>query len=236
MRSLGRLSSKWTAFFGVLAALSCMIQPAVMVKENDFKKCHQSGFCKRNREYADNAVSQASTWAAPYNILSDSASFKDGQLQAVILKTINDAQETVRLPLTVSFLASGTARVSVDEEKRQKGDIVLRNDSPVRKERYNEAEKHTIVGGLNLDKDAKVTYQDKDQITIQYGPSSKFEAVIKFSPFSVDFKRDGSSHIKLNDPACSTWSIGVPRSTSPSRKRRRARRPPTRRTPPSPLT
>ncbi|KZL87529.1 glycosyl hydrolase family 31 [Colletotrichum incanum] len=199
MRSLGRLSSKWTAFFGVLAALSCMIQPAVMVKENDFKKCHQSGFCKRNREYADNAVSQAATWAAPYNILPDSASFKDGQLQAVILKTINDAQETVRLPITVSFLESGTARVSVDEEKRQKGDIQLRNDSPARKERYNEAEKHTIVGGLNLDKDAKVAYQDKNQITIQYGPSSKFEAVIKFSPFSVDFKRDGSSHIKLND-------------------------------------
>ena len=171
---------------------------AVAVKEHDFKKCVQSGFCKRNREFADHALG-ASAWQSPYTVLADSASFKDGQLQATVLKTINDQGDTVRLPLTVSFLESGTARVTVDEEKRQKGEIELRHDSKARKERYNGAEEWVIVGGLAVDTAAKVAHEDKNQITIQYGPASKFEAVIKFSPFTVDFKRDGKSQIKFND-------------------------------------
>lgn len=169
------------------------------VKEHDFKKCHQAGFCKRNRAFADNAIGAGSSWQTPYNILPESTSFKDGQLQAVILKTINDQGETVRLPITISFLQSGTARVTVDEEKRQQKDIELRHNSAVRKERYNEAENWVIVGGLTLDKEAKVAQEDKSHITIKYGPGANSEAVIKFSPFGIDFKRDGTSQIKFND-------------------------------------
>lgn len=75
----------------------------------------------------------------------------------------------------------------------------MRHDSKARKERYNEAEQWVIVGGTALDKAAKVDYEDKTQLTVKYGPSSKFEATIKLSPFSIDFKRDGSTQIKLND-------------------------------------
>lgn len=170
----------------------------VSVKENDFKKCHQSGFCKRNRAYADNAVSQSSTWNSPYAVLADSPALKDGQLQATILKTINANGDTERFPLTVSFLQSGSARVTVDEEKRKTKDIELRHNSHARKERYSEAESWVIVGGLDLDKTAKVAHQDKSQITIKYGADAKLEAVVKFSPFEVDFKRDGLSHVKFN--------------------------------------
>lgn len=170
----------------------------VAVKEHDWKKCDQSGFCRRNRAYADHALS-AISWESPYKIAPETGSFKDGQYQAIILKTINDHGETVRLPLTVSFLESGTARVTIDEEKRQKGEIELRHDSKARKERYNEAEQWVVVGGMTLDKGAKVDYEDETQMTVKYGPSSKFEATIKFAPFSIDFKRDGASHIKFND-------------------------------------
>ncbi len=172
---------------------------AVAVKEHDFKKCDQSGFCKRNRAYADAAVSAGSSWEAPYRVLAESASVKDGQLQATILKTVNDKGDTVRLPLTVSFLQSGVARVTVDEEKRQKKEIELRHNSIARKERYNEAEQLVIVGGLALDKDAKAVSQDKTAVTVKYGPAGKFEAHIKFAPFAIDFKRDGVSQIKFND-------------------------------------
>ncbi|OLN93241.1 Glucosidase 2 subunit alpha 2 [Colletotrichum chlorophyti] len=199
MRPLGALSKRWTAVSAALMMMCCTIPPVVSVKEHDFKKCHQSGFCKRNREYADRAVSEASNWISPYDILPDSAYFSDGRLEALILKHIDDAQEAVRFPLTVTFLESGTARVSIDEEQRRSGDIRLRHDSPVRKERYNEVEKHTIVGGLGIAKDAKLISKDGDQLTVQYGPDSRFEAVVYFSPFRMEFKRDGASHIKLND-------------------------------------
>ncbi|KAK3325593.1 glycosyl hydrolases family 31-domain-containing protein [Apodospora peruviana] len=187
-----------TALICLLSAFSALFTPAVSVKEHDFKKCDQSGFCKRNRAFADHALGSGH-WQSPYNILPETKSFKDGQFHATILKTINNNGDAVKLPLTISFLESGTARVTVDEEKRQKKEIELRHDSKARKERYNEAEQWVIVGGLALDKDAKVGSEDKSQITVQYGPSSKFEAVIKFSPFTIDFKRDGSSQIKFND-------------------------------------
>ncbi|KAI9151321.1 Glucosidase 2 subunit alpha 2 [Paramyrothecium foliicola] len=198
MRPPGILSQKWAAS-AVLTMIACIAPSVESVKEHDFKKCHQSGFCKRNRDYADNVASQASDWISPYNILPGSSSFNHGQLQAVVLKTIDDTHDPVRFPITVTFLESGTARVSIDEEKRRNGDIQLRHDSPVRKERYDELEKHTIVGGLDPAKDATVVADDGDRLVIQYGPESRFEAVINFSPFSVEFKRDGDSQIKLND-------------------------------------
>ena len=130
-------------------------------------------------------------------MIVDSPTLKDGQLQAVILKTLSANGETARFPITVSFLKSGAARVAIDEEKRQNKDIELRHNSVVRKERYNEADKWAVVGGLDLDKDAKITHQDKAQINVKYGKD--LEAVIKLSPFEVDFRRDGHSHIKFND-------------------------------------
>ncbi|KAK3327601.1 glycoside hydrolase family 31 protein [Cercophora scortea] len=198
MLTPGHMSARWTSLFCLLSVLCALFTPAVSVKEHDFKKCDQSGFCKRNRAFADQAVA-SSSWHSPYNVLPESKSFKDGQLQATILKTINDNGDTVRLPVTISFLQSGLARVTVDEEKRQKKEIELRHDSKARKERYNEAEQWVIVGGLALDKDAKVTYEDKNQITVQYGPTSNFEAIIKLAPFGVEFKRDGKTQIKFND-------------------------------------
>lgn len=210
------LSCRWTTllFVGVLL---CLMQragtklrcskhsieleltvPLVAVKEHDFKKCHQSGFCKRNRAYADDAGSKGSNWISPYTIIPDTTLFKDGQFQAIVAKTINDQGETVRLPLTISFLQSGTARVTLDEEKRRNKDIVLRNDSPARKERYNEADTWVIVGGLELDKAAEVSFKDDTQLNVKYGPESKYEAVIKFAPLEIDFMRDGASHVKFN--------------------------------------
>ncbi|KAK3359351.1 glycoside hydrolase family 31 protein [Lasiosphaeria hispida] len=214
------LSGKWAAYACLASTLCTLFTPAVSVKEHDFKKCHQSGFCKRNRAFADHAIG-SSAWKSPYNILPESGSFKDGQFQASILKTIDDDGNTVRLPITVSFLGSGTARVTVDEEKRQKGEIELRHDSKARKERYNEAEQWVIVGGLALDKEAKVAYEDKSQITVKYGPSSKFEAVISFSPFSVDFKRDGSSQVKFNDRGLLNvehWRPKIEKPAEPEKK------------------
>lgn len=86
--------------------------------ENDLKKRHQSDFCKRNRDYGTAASAQGSAWIPAYSIKPGTVFSKDGQLSAVIHKTINDQKATVNLPVTVSFLESGTARVTIDEEKR----------------------------------------------------------------------------------------------------------------------
>jgi alpha 1,3-glucosidase len=188
------------------------------VKEHDFKKCHQSGFCKRNRAYADTASAQASTWVSPYNVVHDSLTFKDGQISGVILKTVNTNGDTERFPLTVTFHKSGTARVTVDEEKRMNKEITLRHDSPVRKERYNEADRWAVVGGVETDKDAKLSHQDQSQINVNYGPDLSFEAVFKLSPFEVDFRRDGISQVKFNDRGLFNMEHWRPKVENPEPK------------------
>ncbi|KAF2113743.1 glycosyl hydrolases family 31-domain-containing protein [Lophiotrema nucula] len=190
--------SSWMAYFFLLAAWCCLFSPAVMVKHENFKKCDQSGFCKRNRAFADTAAA-TSSWTSPYALDPSTVKFKDGTLSAVVLKTVGDG-EKVKLPLTVTLLESGVARVTLDEEKRQKGDIELRKDSKARKERYNEAGKWALVGGLETSKGAALSEKvEKGYTKVFYGVGGKHEAVIQHSPFGIEFKRDGETHVKFNE-------------------------------------
>ena len=168
-----------------------------MVKHENFKTCDQSGFCKRNRAFADEATSRRSSWVSPYRIDAKGLTVKEGQVVGTILKTLDNSNEVIRLPLAVSFFKSGSVRVTVDEEKRQKGVIELRHDSKARKERYNEASKWAIVGGLDLDRSVKGTIE-KESTVVNFGPDGSYQAVIHHSPFGVDFLKDGHAHVKLN--------------------------------------
>ncbi len=172
----------------------------VMVKHENFKTCDQSGFCKRNRAYAGSITSRGSSWTPAYQLDSKSITFRNGQLQGTILKDCGDGGESVRLRLAITFLQSGTARVIVDEERRQKGEIELRHNSVARKERYNEAEKWAIVGGLDVSKTAALSEHTEEGFTkVLYGPSKNYEAVIRHSSFGIDFKRDEQTHVKFNE-------------------------------------
>ncbi|KAF2279870.1 uncharacterized protein EI97DRAFT_498202 [Westerdykella ornata] len=190
---------RWTTVVVVLlATLCCLFVPALGVKHENFKKCDQSGFCKRNRQFADKAAATTS-WTSPYALDPTSLSFSDGILSAVVLKTVKDGQEKVRLPLKVTFLESGVARVTLDEEKRQKGDIVLRHDSKARKERYNEAGAWALVGGLETSKGAALSDKVEEGFTkVFYGKGGKHQAIIRHAPFEIDFQRDGETHVKFN--------------------------------------
>jgi alpha 1,3-glucosidase len=121
-------------------------------------------------------------------------------LDAVVLKTVKDGADKVQLPLTITFLESGVARVTLDEDKRQKGNIDLRHDSKARKERYNEAGKWALVGGLKTSSGAAlVEAADNGYTKVVYGKGSKHQAIIRHSPFSIEFQRDGETQVKFNE-------------------------------------
>jgi alpha 1,3-glucosidase len=171
----------------------------VSVKHENFKTCDQSGFCKRNRQFADD-VTASRSWASPYALDPTSLAFKDGQLSAVVLKTLKDGETKVQLPLTVTFLDSGVARVTLDEALRQKGNIDLRHDSKARKERYNEAGKWALVGGLKPFSSAALAEADEQGYTkVFYGKGSKHQAIIRHAPFGIEFQRDGETQVKFNE-------------------------------------
>ena len=168
------------------------------VKHENFKTCAQSGFCARNRAFADEANRHGSGWTSAYALDGSSITLKDGSLNGIIHKTTQSG-EIVRLPLTIHFLSSGAARVTVDEEKRAKGEIELRHDSRARKERYDASE-FVLVGGLDKSKTAAFVKTEQEGTTrVSFGAGGKHEAVIKHAPFGIEFLRDGEVQIVLNE-------------------------------------
>ena len=179
----------------------CLFTPTFSVKRENFKTCDQSGFCKRNRAYAQEANTKGKDWISPYVLDAATVKFNDGFLTGTVLKITNEtSSETVKLPLTVAFLESGVARVTLDEEKRQKGDIVLRHESKVRKERSSEVQKWTIAGGLLKSSSAAISSDAPAGTTkVVYGHGGNHEALIQHKPFRAEFKRDGVTQIVFND-------------------------------------
>lgn len=175
---------------------------SVTVKHETFKTCAQSGFCTRNRAYADTAATHGAAWTSPFKLDPSSIHFAKSVLTATILKTSGGANGlSVRLPLTITFLESGAARVTVDEERRQKGEVELRHGSQICKHRYNEAAKWAIVGGLEVAKVTKVSREEGHQARtkVVFGKDGKHEAIVTHNPFGVEFRRDGDAHVVLNE-------------------------------------
>jgi len=193
--SLGRADN-----FVLLLAVLELITPSTAVKFHDFKTCQQSGFCRRNRDLADKVTAAGSAWTSPYELNTSTISFSKGKLSATILKNVAGRTEPVEFPLTISILENGVTRVTIDETRRRKADIELRNGSKARKERYNESEKHVIVGGLTPQEDTQITTDDKKKTTtITFGPENAYEVFVSHNPFNIQFKRDKETHIILNE-------------------------------------
>ncbi|KAI5780831.1 glycosyl hydrolases family 31-domain-containing protein [Geopyxis carbonaria] len=185
----------------ILLGLLSIAQVAVTVKHENFKTCAQSGFCKRNRALADQAAAVGPAWISPYELEADSVTLEKGVLSASIWKDItlsNGESSKIELPLSISLLDNGVARVTIDERKRQQKDIDLRGGSKARKERYSEAEKWALVGGKNHHEDASLE-KNKGTTTVTYGFGGNNKLVIEHKPFKVSFLRDGELQIVLND-------------------------------------
>lgn len=170
-----------------------------MVKHHDFKRCDQSGFCKRNRALADDMTLKASPASSPYQLEPSSLKLKNGQLDGYILKSISTT-EKVKLPLKICFLDRGKTRITIDEEKRQKGDIELRHGSVARKERYNEAGQWALTGaGLQPQKSAKIIQTSKDVTEVTWGDDGQYKMIVTHAPFGVELWFGGNKQVALNN-------------------------------------
>src|SRR5690606_579535 len=139
--------------------LLSVFDTAVAVKRENFKTCSQSGFCKRNRALADEAAAAGAKWDPSYEIDTKSIQIGEGQFRANIEETVEDGVK-VDLPMVISCLQNGGARVQIDEKRRQEGKIELRNDSKARKERYNEAGKWALISDPEIDEQTEFTEDD----------------------------------------------------------------------------
>lgn len=78
--------------------------------------------------------------------------------------------------------------------------IELRHGSKANKKRYDKAEKWATVGELELSKSATMKKKSSDGTSylVEYGSSERFRAILRPSPFEVEFQIDGHTHIHIN--------------------------------------
>ncbi len=108
-------------------------------------------------------------------------------------------EATIQLPLNVTFLKSGLARVTLDEEQRYTAEVELRHASKARKQRYNEAPAWALVGDLDVDASSELIDKSEEGLTIVfYGDNQRSAAFLRHDPFSIDFQRDGETQIMFN--------------------------------------
>ncbi|KAI4131505.1 MAG: hypothetical protein LQ347_002953 [Umbilicaria vellea] len=189
--------ASWLLWIVVFAPLIIFSPAAEAVKRENFKTCEQSGFCKRNRAFAD-ATSSNVPGVSAYRLDSSSIKHSTGQLRATILKIVAGS-EIVRLPFNITLYKSGVARVTIDEEKRRNGEIELRHGSKARKERYDEADSWALVDEPSIDESTTFSEQTQDGITtITYGDSLRNAIKIRHHPFSIEFARDGDEQVVFN--------------------------------------
>jgi len=167
-----------------LLLLFALFQPLLAVKEHDFKKCHQSGFCKRARELAGRASVAGTSWHSPYSIDSSSLAFSSSDA-SFTARVKSELYPDVKFELRVSILKDGVARIQMDEV------------DGLRK-RYNEASSWSLVSDPELKAASEVKWKDMGSSTGRKAIFDGVELRVGFSPLHISLFRDGRQEVLLN--------------------------------------
>jgi mannosyl-oligosaccharide alpha-1,3-glucosidase len=92
------------------------------------------------------------------------------------------------------------ARLTIDETRRQRGDIELPEDkNHVRKERYNLVANAVLVGGKELDMAVNEFVTRDNSTRIRYGSRVDQEIIIHHYPFKIEFLREDKIEMIFNE-------------------------------------
>ncbi|KAL7424252.1 glucosidase II [Cryptotrichosporon argae] len=143
------------------------------VKQEDFKQCHQTSFCRRLRSLADRAPPRS-----PYSLGAASAA-GDGW----VFPVSSSLYPEIKFELVVDVLDGGAFRVRMDEL-----------DSRTGFQRYNETAKWALLGApTTVAADLRTA---GDVTTITYGAH---ELVLEHAQLKITQKTDGSERVVIND-------------------------------------
>lgn len=164
------------------------------VKREDFKSCAQSGFCTRNRAYADLA-SETPDWESPFRLDPASLQLEDGILTGDLMHTPTTSSSSAEssgalndgYTLEIHLLDNDAVRVRMSER------------DPKRR-RYDGLHKTVLVKPLISSTQYDHLARDENGLfTINYGSQRQNSARIRFAPFQIEFLVDGVSTLVLNE-------------------------------------
>mmetsp|Transcript_37728 Transcript_37728/g.84060 ORF Transcript_37728/g.84060 Transcript_37728/m.84060 type:complete len:895 (-) Transcript_37728:499-3183(-) len=153
----------------LVVTLFFVLNQALAFKEHEFKKCKDTGFCRRNRGKT----------GPTFNVLPDTVQLTDLGMHTFGATLVNQAANK-QLQLTIKAYTDGAVRIKVDEDEsvgRYKiSDILL-----------PEVEQRLASW--------KIISKSAHDIWLQFG---KAQLNVKYTPFSASLTVDGKPAIQLN--------------------------------------
>ncbi|KAG2734879.1 hypothetical protein G9P44_002885 [Scheffersomyces stipitis] len=173
------------------------------VKEYLFKNCDNSGFCHRNKHYANQIKSLGSAFVPHYAIDPSSVhlqeSGQDFHIAGTIIKKVPNIPDLqVELPITVSLLEGNNVRVQIDESGRNQ--ITVKNKY-VNHRRYNETGQWAFASEelpYISKKDVKLDISS-DKLSFTYGPAQEYTAELQFLPVKLTISYKDEPQVVVND-------------------------------------
>lgn len=170
----------------LLLIASCV----VAVKEYLFKTCSQSGFCTRNRHFA-NEVTTTDDYKSPYHINPETIELKDGVISGIVHKTLSQLSREVEFVFDIS-LVEGNFRFRLDEPRKPLDGV----PPYLNQARYNETEKWAFKEGTKLDKSIKME-KSNDKLALSY--RDDYEVIISLNPIKFQFVYKDEELLVIND-------------------------------------
>ncbi|KAF8950735.1 hypothetical protein BGZ52_001596, partial [Haplosporangium bisporale] len=182
--------SKKTTLLRSVLALGLVLGCVSAVKREDFKTCSQSGFCTRNRAYADMAKEDPK-WASPFQLNPSSLRLKGGILTGDLFNTQESQQPSAStgLGFELHLLDNDVVRVRINER------------NPIHP-RYDGVQDTVLIKPYGFATEANYERLQKDDngiLTIQYGPNNRNMVRISSAPFKIEFLVDGVPTVLLNN-------------------------------------
>ncbi|KAK6202280.1 glucosidase II [Scheffersomyces amazonensis] len=160
------------------------------VKESLFKTCENSGFCHRNKYFAESIKNEGSNYQSRYSIAPESilieSKLNTKIIHGQIIKDIPTLAEDFILPFELSILEGNNIRFTINEEQRHIADIKAIN---ITNYRYNQTSDWAFVTSElpylaeNLFK-VEID-QSKSEVIVHYGESNEYKAILTFNPVTL---------------------------------------------------
>ena len=174
----------------VIAAWLLLVLPTrsvLAVKEQDFKKCNESAFCRRGRALAGRAaenVKSGEKWKSPYSLDPSTIAFEGGGSRFTG-RVKSSLYPEIKFELDVRVHEDGVVRVRMDEREGLR-------------KRYDEAASWALLKEPVLSSSSKWSV-GKKEVKVVYGEKKdQVEVTVEFEPLVVRMKRNGKDQIVLN--------------------------------------
>ena len=153
----------------------------------EFKKCHDSAFCRRGRALADRAaetIKSGEKWKSPYSLDPSTIALEDGGSRFTG-RVRSSLYPDIKFELDVRIHEDGVVRVRMDEKEGLR-------------KRYDEAASWALLKEPVLSSSSKWSVGEYEAEVVYGERGDRVEVTVEFEPLVVRMRRNGNDQVVLN--------------------------------------